>query len=197
MPFTIPSISPLCEIFFCRFLKTRAAAFYRLYELFTRRFWTQLQSVLFGECSHTSKGQLCVHVQSLQSCPTLCNPMDCSPPGSSIYGISHGQEPWSGLPFPSPGDLPDPGIKPASFTSPALAGGFFITSATAAGCLSYNQLSSVCLGAASHPTVRGSVPRAAFHQRHQTQTWGVTCASEQPAINQRHPGSPPWVQSIC
>ena len=33
------------------------------------------------------------------------------------------QEYWSGLPFPSPGDLPDPGIKP---TSPALAGGFFI-----------------------------------------------------------------------
>ena len=36
------------------------------------------------------------------------------------------QEYWSGLPFPSPGDLPDPGIEP---TSPALAGGFFATSA--------------------------------------------------------------------
>ena len=35
------------------------------------------------------------------------------------------QEYWSGLPFPSPGDLPDPGIKPASLVSPALAGGFF------------------------------------------------------------------------
>ena len=34
------------------------------------------------------------------------------------------QEYWSGLPFPSPGDLPDPGIDPAS---PALAGGFFTT----------------------------------------------------------------------
>ena len=34
---------------------------------------------------------------------------------------------WSGLPFPSPGDLPDPGIKPASLL---LAGGFFTTSAT-------------------------------------------------------------------
>ena len=33
-----------------------------------------------------------------------------------------GQEYWSGLPFPSPGDLPDPGIKLAS---PAMAGGFF------------------------------------------------------------------------
>ena len=40
------------------------------------------------------------------------------------------QEYWSGLPFPSPGDLPDPGIKPVSLVSPALAGGFFTTSAT-------------------------------------------------------------------
>ena len=40
------------------------------------------------------------------------------------------QEYWSGLPFPSPGDLPDPGIKPASLSSPALAGGFFTTGAT-------------------------------------------------------------------
>ena len=40
------------------------------------------------------------------------------------------QEYWSGLPFPSPGALPDPGIKPASPSSPALAGRFFTTSAT-------------------------------------------------------------------
>ena len=37
------------------------------------------------------------------------------------------QEYWSGLPFPSPGDLPDPGTEPASLVSPALAGGFFTT----------------------------------------------------------------------
>jgi len=35
------------------------------------------------------------------------------------------QEYWSGLPFPSPGDHPDPGIEPTSFASSALAGGFF------------------------------------------------------------------------
>ena len=35
------------------------------------------------------------------------------------------QEYWSGLPFPMPGDLPDPGIKAASLAYPALAGGFF------------------------------------------------------------------------
>ena len=37
------------------------------------------------------------------------------------------QEYWSGLPFPSPGDLPNPGIKPVSLTSPILAGGVFTT----------------------------------------------------------------------
>ena len=37
------------------------------------------------------------------------------------------QEYWSGLPFPTLGDLPDPGTKPASLTSPALAGRFFTT----------------------------------------------------------------------
>ena len=40
------------------------------------------------------------------------------------------QEYWNGLPFPSPGDLPDPEIEPMSLMSPALAGGFFTTSAT-------------------------------------------------------------------
>ena len=48
-----------------------------------------------------------------QSCLTLCDPMDCGPPGSSVHGIPR-QEYWSGLPFPSPGDLPDPGIEPRS-----------------------------------------------------------------------------------
>ena len=35
------------------------------------------------------------------------------------------QQYWSGLPFPTPGDVPDPGIKPESLASPALTGGFF------------------------------------------------------------------------
>ena len=48
-----------------------------------------------------------------QLCLTLFNPMDCSPLGSPSMGFSR-QEHWSGLPFPSPGDLPDPGIKPRS-----------------------------------------------------------------------------------
>ena len=40
------------------------------------------------------------------------------------------QEYWSGLPCPPPGDLPNPGLKPTSLMSPALAGGFFIATAT-------------------------------------------------------------------
>ena len=40
------------------------------------------------------------------------------------------QEYWIGLPFPTPGDLPDPGIEPISLMSPALAGGFFTTNTT-------------------------------------------------------------------
>ena len=47
----------------------------------------------------------CMKVKSesevAQSCPTLCSPMDCSPPGSSTVGFS-GQEYWSGVPLPSP-----------------------------------------------------------------------------------------------
>ena len=118
-----------------------------------------------------------------QSCPTLSDPIDCSLPGSSVYGIlqaripemvtisfsrdldlgfkskSHAlqaisllseppgklknipwyaslymtsprQEYWSGLPYPAPGGLPDPGIEPTSLTSPALAGRFFSASTT-------------------------------------------------------------------
>ena len=112
--------------------------------------------------------------KSLQSCPTLCDPIDRSPPGSAIPGILQArtlkwvaisfsnvgkwkvkvlvtqscptfatpwtvthqaalsmgfprQEYWNGLPFPSPGYLPDPGIEPISLTSPAMAGGFFTT----------------------------------------------------------------------
>ena len=44
-----------------------------------------------------------------QLCLTLCNPTDCSPPDSSV---PRGY--WSGLPFPSPGDLPHPGMEPGS-----------------------------------------------------------------------------------
>ena len=54
---------------------------------------------------------------------SLCDPMDCSPPGLLSVEFSR-QEYWSGLPFPSLGDLPNPGIE---LRSPTSAGRFFTT----------------------------------------------------------------------
>ena len=80
---------------------------------------------------------VCVCVRSVaQSCSTLCNPMDYSPPGSSVHGVLQARilsmgfsrkEYQSVLPSPTSGDLPNPRIKPVSSVSPVLAGGFFIT----------------------------------------------------------------------
>ena len=61
-----------------------------------------------------------------QSCLILSDPMDCSHQAPLSMGFFR-REYWSGLPFPLPGDLPDPGIKAKSPTSPALADGFFTT----------------------------------------------------------------------
>ena len=55
-----------------------------------------------------SVDELCVRTQSYW---TPCDPMDSSPPGSSVHEILQ-QEYWSGLPFASPGVLPDPGLNP-------------------------------------------------------------------------------------
>ena len=70
-----------------------------------------------------------MHAKLLQSCPILCDPVVCNLPDSSVHGFSR-QEYWSGLLCPPPGDLPNPRIEPKSHMSPALAGGFFSTSAT-------------------------------------------------------------------
>ena len=48
-------------------------------------------------------------------CRTLVRPVDCNPIGSSVHGVSQARIlEW--VPFPSPGDLPDPGIEPRSPT---------------------------------------------------------------------------------
>ena len=67
-----------------------------------------------------------MHAKLPQSCLTLCDPMDCSLPGSSVYGILQARILLqNGLSCPPPGDLPDPRIEPTALMSPALAGGFF------------------------------------------------------------------------
>ena len=61
------------------------------------------------------------HASMLKLCLTLCNSMDCRQPRQTPLSMEFSrQEYWSGLPFPSPGDLPDPGIEPMSLVPPAL-----------------------------------------------------------------------------
>ena len=71
-----------------------------------------------------------VHAKSLQSCPTLCDSVNCSLAGSSLFVRFYRQGLWSGLPCPPPRDLLNPGNEPMPLTSPALVGRFFITRAT-------------------------------------------------------------------
>ena len=59
-----------------------------------------------------------------QSFPTLCDPRDCSPPRSSVHGSLQARIlEWAAVSFP--GDLPHPGMEPASPASLALVGEFF------------------------------------------------------------------------
>ena len=63
-----------------------------------------------------------------QLSPTFCEPMDCRVAHQAPLSMEFSrQEFWNGLPFLTPGDLPDLGIERASLASPALAGTFFTT----------------------------------------------------------------------
>ena len=68
-----------------------------------------------------------VCVRSVSHIRLFHSPMDYSPVGFSVQGIILAR--INGLPFPTPGDLPDPGIEPESPVSSALAGGLFTNSA--------------------------------------------------------------------
>ena len=70
-----------------------------------------------------------MHAKLLQLCPVLCDPIDHSLPGSSVYGILQARiVEWVAM--PSSRDLPVPEIKPEFLKSPVLAGGFFTASTT-------------------------------------------------------------------
>ena len=56
---------------------------------------------------------LCTLLSAAKLCLTLCDSLDCSPPGSSVHGISQARI-LERLPFPTPQDLPNPGIEPRS-----------------------------------------------------------------------------------
>ena len=78
---------------------------------------------------------MCMHAKSLQSCPTLCDPMDCSPPGSSVHGILQARKlEWVAMHSSSKSS--NPGIKPVSpeslFTQYYFLEGHGLTSEAAA-----------------------------------------------------------------
>ena len=68
----------------------------------------------------------CVRVQSLSRAQLFATPWIIALQAPLSMEFSR-QDYWSGLPFPSPGDLPDPGIEPASPVPPSLVGRFFTT----------------------------------------------------------------------
>ena len=89
--------------------------------LFRTRFCRSNRTLLQDIRLSWVESGVCVSVCA-QSCPTLCDPMDCSPSGSSVHEISPGKrEYWSGLPLPSPRDCPHLGTEVAF---PTLAGEF-------------------------------------------------------------------------
>ena len=96
-----------------------------------RRLW-KLSTIIFHQkklrlnkfpqflsfCCHDTWNPVCslMHAQLSQSCPTLCSPWTAAHQAPMSMEFSK-QEYGSGLPFPTTGDLPDPGIEPASHVS--------------------------------------------------------------------------------
>ena len=76
---------------------------------------------------YTEKAKINVKYMHAQSCLTRGDPIDCSHQAPLSMGILW-QVYWSGLPFPTPGDCPNPGIKTVLLASASLGGRFFTTS---------------------------------------------------------------------
>ena len=80
------------------------------YVLTIREIELQVQKTnLWLPAGNRVKGCKKVKVLAVQLCLTLCNPVDYSPPGSSVHNSQTRY--WSGLPFSSPEDFPNPGIE--------------------------------------------------------------------------------------
>ena len=88
----------------CEFISGWENVFYKVF-IIRRVCWASLveNNYLIGVPSIYQ----CVCAQTLQSCPTLCDPMNCGPQTPPSMGFSR-QEYWSGLSCPPPGDLSDP-----------------------------------------------------------------------------------------
>ena len=109
-----------------------------------------------------------------QSCPILCDPIDCSLPGSSVFGISQARI-LGWVAFPPPGDLPNPGIGPVS---PALADRFFTTTSPGrpnvarylhekAAYVKWYKKNNCCYSLRSHHSLEAVGVRERFHEKDQ------------------------------
>ena len=86
--------------------------------------------ILYSSVYYMYSLHVCKRAKSLQL-SVSAQPMDYSLTDNSVYGIFQARIlVWTGLAYPPPGDLPNPGIKPASLKSLALASRFFTTSTT-------------------------------------------------------------------
>ena len=116
-----------------------------------------------------------------QLCPAVCDPLDCSPPGSSCPWASPRKNTGVSCHFllqgPTPGDLPSPGIEPILPASPALTGGLFTTEPPSS--LTRDQTLTPALGTwnLSHWTTRESPDGATLKMpslsQHPAQTTGT------------------------
>ena len=79
------------------------------------RNWTHIFCIAGRFCTIWSTRvciHICIHAKLFQSCLTLGEPMDCSPGGPSVQRILQTRKSWCRVPFPCPGDLPNPGTEP-------------------------------------------------------------------------------------
>ena len=119
-------ILPYCESLFPNlFLKESTINSFILFAFFQDFFFT----IILGETYPVPISYVHVCVNALQSCPTVCNPIDCSLPGSSVHGISR-QKYWSELPCPPPGVFLTQGSNPCFLSLLHWQVGFFTISTT-------------------------------------------------------------------
>ena len=117
-------------------------------------FWKPLRVLLFLLLFYSSSFESCLRGNMIIH-PSILSHFSCVQLSATLWtkacqaSLSMGfsmQEYWSGLPCPRPGDLPHPGIKPASLTSPALAGRLFTTSAAwETHSFNYVKVKPVCI----------------------------------------------------
>ena len=118
-----------CYVSRCQCTTDSSFAFWNFLIIFSNIFYSWLVESVSAEPVDT-KEYMCPVPSRVQLFAALQTGAHQAP---LSMGFSR-QEDWSGLPCPPPGDLPDPGIEPASLTSPALAGGFLTTSSTWVKC---------------------------------------------------------------